>query len=492
MPTPPAPKQQQLQTGKDVSLNQSGSGDSHSLTRTKRDVHVPVSSVPSAMPPKSTVLPLGGMPMHVPFQQPQVSMQFGGPIPQMQSQGVTSNSLQMTMALPVINGPQVPQQMFVPIIQSHPLQPQTMMHQGQSLGFAPQIGHQLPQLGNLGFGIAPQFSQPQPVKFVGPRKTTVKITHPETHEELRLDKRADSHISSSASSHRPLPNTTPQSQPIPNFSSSHQINYYPTLQNNSYNPSMFYTASGSQLTTGSQGPRYSYPAGQNGQSILFVNPSVPLSGSRSGPKPSLDGVSEAANPEAVPVSAPSAPVQVTIRPAVNSVSERAEILSEKAETPLVWQSKSEAPMALKPEADACGFQHKTDSEIDQHRKSIELLGDSSVADRHSPPESSAPKVPLITSVGGSRSNAAEAESFTEEPIQRSDSMTEHQEKTSKREHGQQHTKVLHFSNPLFSPAIILFSCSYECLLYLNLWLQLHWCRLKRQLPQEWQRQLQRQ
>ena len=482
MPTPSAPKQQQQQTGKDVNgLNQSSIGESHPLVQTKRDVRIPISSASSAIPQKSSVLPIGGMARNRPFQQTQVPMQFGGPNPQMQSQVVASNPLQMTMALPVINGPQVPQQMFGPNIQSHPLPPQTMMHQGQGLGFAPQIGHQLPpQLGNMGFGMAPQFSQPQPVKFVGPRKTIVKITHPDTHEELRLDKRTDSHMDTSASHQRPLPNITPLSQPIQNFSYPHQINYYPTLQPNIYDTSpMFYPTPNSQLSMSSHGPRYSYPVGQSGQTISFMNPS-PASGSKPGPPPSLHGVSGGANVEPLQVSATSAPIQPTIRPAVNLSAPRAGIPSVTINKD---SNKSEAPNLLNSQVDACGSQQKKDGEIDQ-KQSVEPRDNTSlsVAGRYSSAEPSLLSAQRIESgtslslhrapVGESRSIGTGFEGCKGEPIRRSDSMNEHREKTSKTEHYQQQNQVLilsifYFCLRKFCFLVLVPVCA--CLLYLNQW-----------------------
>ena len=453
MPTPSAPKQQQQQTGKDVNgINQSSIGESHPPVQTKRDVHIPISSAPYAIPQKSSVLPISGMARHMPFHQSQVPMQFGSPNLQMQSQAVASNPLQMTMALPVINGPQVPQQMFVPAIQSHPLQPQTMMHQGQGLGFAPQIGHQLPpQLGNLGFGIVPQFSQPQSLKFAGSRKTTVKITHPETHEELRLDKRTDSHTDSGASHQGPLPNVTPQSQPIQNFSSSHQINYYPTLQPNTYNRSpMFYPTPNSQLTMTSHGPRYSYPIGQSGQTISLMNPS-PASGSKPGPPSISHGVSGGANLEPLQVSATPAPIQPTKRPSVNLFAPKAGIPSVTINKE---SNKSEAPNLLKSLADECGSLQKKDDEIDRKPNSAEPPGSTSlsVAGRHSSTEPSLLSAQRIESgtssslhrapVGESTSIGTGSEGGKGEAIRRLDSMNEHQEKASETDHYQQQNQVL--------------------------------------------------
>ncbi|KAJ6791263.1 eukaryotic translation initiation factor 4G [Iris pallida] len=450
-PIPSAPKQQQQQqqqqqqTRKDVgSHNKSNTGEFHPPTQTKRDMHVPISSIPTSLPPKQSVLPIGAMQVHMPFQQPQISMQFGGPSPQMQSQGVTANSLQMTMAMPMINGPQVPQQMFVHNFQSHPLQQQALMHQGQSMGFAPQMGHQLPsQLSNMGFGISPQFTQ-QPGNFGGPRKTTVKITHPDTHEELRLDKRTDSHVDGGVSSQRPLSSVTAHSQPIQTFDPSHQMSYYPPLQPSSYSP--FFSAPNShpltttQMTTGAQGPRFSYPIAQSGQTMSFLRP-----------PPTFHGVSEAANLEVPPVPATSAPVQVTIKPAVTSSLQKTGAPSVIISMP---RSNVDAPKLLKPQGHANVSPQNKDDEtvlrsVREDSKSAEpqgnaslLVTDLTVATSAPPTERIQPGTStIVTSVVDSIPIGSATEGSKRESIQTSDSLED--KKTTKKDasHTQQHTQT---------------------------------------------------
>ncbi|XP_010941007.1 eukaryotic translation initiation factor 4G [Elaeis guineensis] len=366
VPIPSGPQQPQ-QPKKDAGgISQSNAGESPPPAQVKQDMHSQISAAPAVPLPKSSVLPIAGISMPMAFQQPHVPLQFGGRSPQLQSQGVAASSLQMSMTLPVGNVSQVPQQMFLHGLQPHPLQPQPMMHQGQSLGFAPQMGHQLPpQLGNLGISIpTQQFAQQQPGKFGAPRKTTVKITHPETHEELRLDKRTDSYTDGGFTGQRPLPNVTSQSQPLPAFTPSH---YYPPLQPNAYNPSqMFFPTStslpltSSPMPSGSQAPRYNYSAGQSGQAISFMNPSVikPMPGNKSGPP--LHSLSEQPKVEAVPVFASSAPVQGMVKAVVGSHGNKAGTSSVTVSMPI---SNAEAPRVSKHFGEATTSHPQRDSKI---------------------------------------------------------------------------------------------------------------------------------
>nr|QEX51116.1 eukaryotic translation initiation factor 4G-like isoform X1 [Cymbidium ensifolium] len=356
LPIPPAPKPQRVlqqpplqqpllqqknqQTVKDAGgFNQGGGREPHPPIHPKRDMHVPI---PGASPARSSVLNVGGIPMHASFQQPQIPVQFSGPNLQIPSQGMIPNSLQMTMTLPTGNAPQISQQLYVPNIQSHPLQPPAVMHQGQSLGFTPQLGHQLPpQLGSLGVGITPQFHQQQPGNFVSQRKA-VKITHPETHEELKLDKRTNLQTDPGALGQRQLPNATSQSQPIQAF--NQQIGYYPPTYNHS---PMFYPSSlplpSTQMTTGPQAARYGYPVGPNGQTISFINHSA-LGGRPGLPSP-LHGLPEAVNSDASSVSASlAAPAQVAIKPAILSAPEKVVTPSVRISMPI---TKTESPKQSK-------------------------------------------------------------------------------------------------------------------------------------------------
>ncbi|KAK4379512.1 hypothetical protein RND71_001374 [Anisodus tanguticus] len=225
-------------------VDQSNPCETHGVaSKTKREVQI------SAPPPvtqtqNSSTHPMSGMHMQLPFHQPpQVPVQFGGPGPQIPSHSMSAMSLQMPMHLPIGNPP-MQQPMFLSGLQPLPMQSQGMMHQGQGLNFSSGMGPQLPpQLGNMGMNMPSQFSPQQAGKFVGACK--VKITHPVTHEELRLEE---------ATGSRSHPNMTPQSQPIASFPPGHP-NYY----HNSYNSNSVFFQALSSLplgnTQGSQPPR---------------------------------------------------------------------------------------------------------------------------------------------------------------------------------------------------------------------------------------------
>ncbi|KAF7844991.1 eukaryotic translation initiation factor 4G-like isoform X1 [Senna tora] len=280
VPSVPTPPKQLPAARKDSGVaDQSNAGETHSVNKAKKDAQLPV--LPPASQVQKPSVPLTGISMAMPYHhQSQASVQFGGPSPQIQSQGMPAASLQMPipMPLPMGNAAQVQQQVFVPGLQPLPIHPQGIMHQGQNMSFTPQMGPQLPhQLGSMGININPQYPQQQGGKFATPRKTTtVKITHPETHEELRLDfdKKADSYSDGVSSGARSYSNVTSQNQPVQSFAPSHPINYYPS---SSYsNSSLFFPPSSvplssSHITPNSQQPRFNYPVNHGPQNVSFNN-----------------------------------------------------------------------------------------------------------------------------------------------------------------------------------------------------------------------------
>ncbi|XP_074555571.1 eukaryotic translation initiation factor 4G-like isoform X2 [Curcuma longa] len=363
-----APKpQKHLANRKAGDVHQSSSEEFISVPQIKRDASVSVPSAPVVPVPTSSGLPITGMPlpMHTQFQpqKTHVLPKFGVPSVQMHRPGLAANSLQMPMTLPMGNNPPVPQQILVPSIQTHFVQQQAMMHQGQPLGFVRPIGQLLPpQLGSMGIGITTQFAQ-QPGTYGGPRKTTVKITHPDTHEELRLDKNTDLSKDGDASGQRPHPNVIPQ--PHPSLSYPHQTKFSP-IQQNSYNQSqrIFPTSvppGSGQMPTNSQTPRYNYPLNQIGPNLNFLNSSA-INNIPSGKSSStaLHDITEGFQLDALSISAslPSA-VQVTMKPFVG-------LQSVKAGTPLSSPSvvitkpstKVEPPMPVKTSADETTLNQK--------------------------------------------------------------------------------------------------------------------------------------
>ncbi|RWR80586.1 eukaryotic translation initiation factor 4G-like protein isoform X3 [Cinnamomum micranthum f. kanehirae] len=454
MSIPSAPKPQKKNV---VSANQPNIVESHPSSQAKRDsqVQIPVAPIATTAQ-KSTATPIPGISMPISYQQPQIPLQFGGPGAQMQSQGIRASSLQLPMPLPVGNASQVQQQIFVPGLQSHPLQPQGMMHQGQSLGFTPQMGHQLaPQLGNLGIGVTSQFTPQQQVGIFGGPRRTVKITHPDTHEELKLDKRTDMHSDVGSSGPRVHPLVPPQSQPIQTFSPAHPINYYSPIQPNSYNSSMFFQSptslplTSAQMTLSSSATRYNYPVGQGGPPISFVNPSVhnPLPVSKAGPP--MHGITELANLEhprdgfVVTPFAPSASVQVTVKPSVTP-------LAEKVVTSVTVSSsatKGESPKLVRqPSGEASVFSQQVDSEINldsclQQPKSIAESSDSMslpVTVKHSAsvplhglPPSPSPVPPTPVEESATAVNITEGQG--REPVRSSNSLKDQKRRPSKKE-----------------------------------------------------------
>ncbi|RVW95247.1 Eukaryotic translation initiation factor 4G [Vitis vinifera] len=454
-----------------IASEQSNAGEAHPLSKGKRDVQVSSAS-PANQTQKPSVLPMTGISMQIPYHQPQVSVQFSGPNPQLQSQGMTATSLQMPMPMPLQmgNASQVQQQVFVPGLQPHPLQPQGMIHQGQGLSFTTPMGPQLsPQLGNLQMGMTPQYTQQQPGKFGGPRKTTVKITHPDTHEELRLDKRADPYLdggSSGPSGPRSHPNLPPPSQSIPSFTPPHPINFY----TNSYNASSLFFPSPSSLpltstplTSSTQTPRFNYPVSQGPPTGPFINAPTHNSLSVSKTGTAMQGVAEPLNLEHardvhnVMSSVPSSTSQVTIKPAVVSVVEKvtdalpplSSAATEKVESPKLLRLPGETssfhlPRNTDINSETSLQQPKTDLEpststlLPGASKQFSVATDTvSVESSASNTLSSAPSVLSDENASVVTSN----EGRRRETLGRSNSIKEHQKKTGKKGHPQPQQQV---------------------------------------------------
>ncbi|XP_004514194.1 eukaryotic translation initiation factor 4G-like isoform X2 [Cicer arietinum] len=303
-PVPPAPKQQLAPRKDAVVTEQSNAGDTRIGAKAKKNTQVPALTSASQMQ-KPSVVPVTGISMATPFQQSHASLQFGGPNLQIQSQCMSpaSRQIPIPMPIPIGNVAPMPQPVFVPGLQPHPMHPQGIMHSGHNISFTHQMSHQLPhQLGNMGIGISPQYPQQQGGKFASPRRTTpVKITHPETHEELRLDKRADGYSDGGSSGARSHPNVPSQSQPVKSFVASQPMNYYPS--NTYYQPSSSLPLTSSQITPNAQPPIFNYPVNHGPQNVAFMNSSslssLPVN-KVSTPIPGIDEPPTAERPREVP------------------------------------------------------------------------------------------------------------------------------------------------------------------------------------------------
>ncbi|XP_017218527.1 eukaryotic translation initiation factor 4G [Daucus carota subsp. sativus] len=228
LPIQSIPKQQ-VSTRKYVTADQSSAVDGHSVSKARRDVQV-TAGPHTIQTQKPTLHPVTGMPMQMPFHQSQIPAQFGGLNPQLQSQSMVNSSIPVPMPIPMtmpfpMGNQGVPQQVYFQGVPPHMLPPHSVMHQVQGTKLTSQMGTQLPHLGNIGMNINPQFSQ-QPGDFGNARKT-VKITHPDTHEELSLVKKADTSIEAGSSAARSQPSIPPPSQPIPTFPPAHPVNSNP-------------------------------------------------------------------------------------------------------------------------------------------------------------------------------------------------------------------------------------------------------------------------
>ncbi|KAH9611870.1 hypothetical protein KSS87_019549 [Heliosperma pusillum] len=226
------------------------SQESNAKPHAKRDVLV-ASASPPTQAQKPPALPMAGMSMPSAYHQQAASMHYGGPNQRIQSHGVPSSSLQMPMPMPM------PLPMGNPSQVQHQLYVHSLVH-GHNLGYTTQQPTQLPhQPGNVGINMSTPFNQ-LPTGNFGSTRAIVKITHPETHEELQLVH----DVPSPSISHHTAPT---QNQHLPPYTANHPMNYYP----NSYSsgPPVFPAPSslplvGTQSSATTQGSRFTYPVSQ--------------------------------------------------------------------------------------------------------------------------------------------------------------------------------------------------------------------------------------
>ncbi|XP_057544287.1 eukaryotic translation initiation factor 4G-like isoform X2 [Amaranthus tricolor] len=286
IPLPSAPKQDLPR--KDVSVTEHPIAQ-ETYIKSKKNVQVTFVSPTRAHKPST--LPTPGLSVPLPSHQQNVSLQFGGPNRQIQSQGMTPASLQRPIQMG--NPSQVPQPVFVSAVQHPLMQTQGIMHHGQNPAFHSQLTPQHPhQSGNVGINISTQYNQQKAGKYDSARKT-VKITHPETHEELRLDSR-DGGLTAS----RGHQNGPSQSQPVSAYTGVHPMGYY----SNSYPTGLpffpaqsSHTLTSAQLNASPQAPRFNYSVSQTPPTMPFMNPSVSNTYSVPRVGASLHGTADSSN-----------------------------------------------------------------------------------------------------------------------------------------------------------------------------------------------------
>ncbi|CAF1845821.1 unnamed protein product [Brassica napus] len=294
----------------------------------KADVQVHHMS-PLSQTQKSPITHIRMPSVQTPYQQhPQVPhpVHFGAP-PNMHMQppnvAPTSFQMPMPMGLPMGNTPQIQQQVFFQGLPSHPMHHQGMMHQAQGHGFAGPMGAQIhPQMGHVGVGMSPQYPQQQGGKYGGGRKTTpVKITHPDTHEELRLGGRGDPHQDGQPQGPKSHPNTPPRSHPVSAFA-PRPLNVIQTSFSSS--PMMYPPVSvpfNSGPMSSAQAPRFQFSVSDGSQRVQFTK--------QSAPHVSSDSSSVKAH---VTSSALPAPGRVTVKQAATSEETNVALSQKKAET----------------------------------------------------------------------------------------------------------------------------------------------------------------
>ena len=322
--TPSPPTQHQCQNQEEtrdrVYTNQSNTAYNYPATKPKISVQIPASYTPNLTPPQF-MPPMAGRSMHVAFQQkqPQVPIEFRGAGFQTQPIGCVSSSLPVKIAIPLGNAPHI-QPMFVHGTQPpRALHQQTFIHQGQGFGCAPPANCHLPQFGNARF--AKELSQQHP-RSSDEQKRTVKITHPETHEELMLDRRGHSVMGIPFSSQMPLHNINQQPQPVQTFSPVQKV-YYP--RPGTYNSRPIYLPNTTSVPLASrhisskmQPPMQSFDPINSNHPITSMKPPMPISwvDASSRAVTNLHTTSEVSSFKGLLPSSLSAPVRVEVKPPI--------------------------------------------------------------------------------------------------------------------------------------------------------------------------------
>ncbi|KAM0910115.1 hypothetical protein ACQ4PT_014374 [Festuca glaucescens] len=344
---------QKQDTRKDaINANQSDTMSKYPAMKPKMSVQIPPQYAPNIAPPPF-MLPVNGKPLHVAYQQkqPQVPVEFRGPGVQMHPIGSVSGSLPVKMAMPMGNTPHVPP-FFVHGAQPGALQQPAFIHQGQDLGRAPPASPHLSQLGNT--RITQELSQQQP-RSCDEQKRTVRITHPDTHEELMLNRRGHPYMDA-ASGQMPLHNMNQPPQHVPTFQPLHKVYYQPNVYNTGhiYLPNTSTVpVSNRQMWPKMHPPSHSFEPTIN-QAVTSISPPMPNPwlDANSRPPTNLRSASEVSNFKGLLPFDISSPGQGALKlPTVsivenNELSSHTSIPSCVAETPTSSRFSGEANLKL--------------------------------------------------------------------------------------------------------------------------------------------------
>ncbi|KAI5423217.1 eukaryotic translation initiation factor 4G isoform X1 [Lathyrus oleraceus] len=443
VPIPPVPKQQQQQQQpprNDSGVTEKSNARETNLgTKAKKDPQVPA-LIPASQMLKPSVVPAPGISMSTSFQQSHASLQFGGPNPQIQSQGMSSTPLHLPIPMPIPMGnvAQVQPPVFVPGLQPHPMHPHGIMHSGHNLNFAHQMGHQMPhQMSNMGIGISPQYPQHQAGKYTR-KTTTVKITHPETHEELRLDKRAGGYSDGGSSGARSHPNVPSQSQPVKSVAVSQPTNYHPYSSSPPYyQPSSSLPLTSSQITPNAQPPIFNYPVHNGPQNVAFVNSpslsSLPVN-QISPPIPSIAEPPIAERSRQVPnvtASASTGVASVTIKPNGVSAVKDSSLTNSSVCSVQNTEARSSASCDASSPLPQKGNEAFSEISTQQSKSSEEILPKQS-AESLVVTADKVTVLPTSAVTEDSVSVVTNNEASTREPISRSNSLKDNQKKPGKK------------------------------------------------------------
>lgn len=200
--------------------------------KAKKEMHVQVTSVgPAVNSTQDTSISIPEVSVATSsFQKPYFQLKFGTSRPQTWTQGVTSASVQMPVQSPIGDSSQFQESAYFPIFQPYALQSQ-VMHYGHGLTppttISSQLGSQF-----VNFYGNPLLNVQNDVRNANPR-TSVKITHPETKEELKLDELAKPKSDSGTSGTRAHLNMQLDAQPLA-YGHSHLTNYFSHMQQNPF------------------------------------------------------------------------------------------------------------------------------------------------------------------------------------------------------------------------------------------------------------------